>query len=137
MARILGIDYGLRRVGIAVTDPLQIICKPLTVVSTDDIIPWLKEYMQKEVIETVVLGMPLRFNGEDTHATQPVKDFWKKLEETFLGIKLEWVDERLTSKMARQSLIDSGVPKQKRKVKGALDSVSASLILQTYLIRRG
>jgi putative Holliday junction resolvase len=137
MARILGIDYGTRRVGIAVTDPLQIICKPLIVVENKIIIEWLKKYLATEQVETIVLGMPLRFNGDDTHATQPVKEFHTKLEETFKGMKIVLIDERLTSKMARQSLIDSGVPKQKRREKGILDSVSASLILQTYLQRIG
>lgn len=133
MARIIGIDYGLKRVGIAVTDPMQIICTPLNVVAQEDLMDWLKEYIIQEKVEAIVIGMPLRLNGEDTHITSDVKKVISTLKKEFTELSVDSIDERLTSKMARQSLIDSGVPKQKRKQKGVLDSVSASLILQTYL----
>lgn len=133
MARILSIDYGKRRVGVAVTDPLQIIAGPLTVVDNSNFKDWLKKYLDQEDVGCLVLGMPKRLNGEPTHITQEVEELVIYLKETYASLEVVTVDERLTSKMAKQSLIDSGVPKQKRKQKGALDSVSASLILQSYL----
>jgi len=133
MPRIIGIDYGLKRVGIAVTDPLKIICTPLTVISADDLLSWLTTYLKSEEVEAIVIGMPLRLNGEHTHITEDVIKVEKVMREKWPEITINTMDERLTSKMAKQSLIDSGVPKQKRKEKGALDSVSASLILQSYL----
>ena len=133
MGRILGIDYGLRRVGIAVTDPLQIICKPLVVLENKELETWLDKYLQTENVDAIVLGMPLRLSGEDTHATQPVILYIEQLRQKYPSMPIETMDERLTSKMARQSLIDSGVPYQKRKQKGNLDSISAALILQSYL----
>lgn len=135
MARILAIDYGKKRVGIAVTDPLQIICTPLTVLAEDTLLQWLDSYMKSEEVEAIVLGMPLRLNGDYTHITEDVIKMEQTLRDKWPNIRVTTIDERLTSKMAHQSLIDSGVPKQKRKEKGALDSVSASLILQTYLAR--
>ncbi len=135
MARILAIDYGKKRVGIAVTDPLQIICKPLIVLAEDGFINWLDQYIKTEDVEAIVLGMPLRLNGEHTHITDDIIKIEQVLQEKWPSIPIHTMDERLTSKIAHQSLIDSGVPKQKRKEKGALDSVSAALILQTYLAR--
>lgn len=133
MGRILGIDYGLKRIGVAVTDPLQIICKPLSVIAKDEFDVWLENYIKSEHVEAIVLGMPLRLNGEDTHITQDVIAFEALLRAKYPNMEIHTIDERLTSKMARQSLIDSGVPKNKRRIKGVLDSVSASLILQTYI----
>ena len=133
MGRILAIDYGLKRVGIAVTDPLKIIAKPLTTVANNEIYSWLAKYILSENVEAFIVGMPLRLNGETTHLTEHVKKFIEQLQQKFPLILIETVDERLTSKLAMQSLVDSGVTKNKRKEKGALDSVSASLILQTYL----
>jgi len=133
MSRILAIDYGLKRVGIAVTDPLQIIAKPLVVIKCLDVIDWLQDYVKKEPVEAIVVGMPLRLNGQETHITQDVLQFIIVLKNTFQTITIDTMDERLTSKMARQSMIDSGMPYQKRKAKGNLDSISASLILQSYL----
>lgn len=133
MGRILSIDYGMKRTGIAVTDPLRIIAKPLIVVPTDDLDVWLENYLKLETVDIIVVGMPLRHSGENTHATIPVLEYLVKLKEKYPAMPIDTMDERLTSKMARQSLIDSGVPKNKRKVKGSLDSVSAALILQSYL----
>jgi len=133
MGRILSIDYGMKRTGIAVTDPLRIIAKPLIVVLTVELDNWLDTYLKAEIVDAIVVGMPLRHSGEDTHATQPVIAYLAKLKEKYPQMLIETMDERLTSKMARQSLIDSGVPKNKRKEKGSLDSVSAALILQSYL----
>lgn len=133
MSRVLGIDFGRKRVGIAVTDPLQIIASPLEVVLEKDFKHWLKAYLEKEDVVTIVLGFPRRLNGDDTHITKDVLLLEGYLKEEYSNLKIVLVDERLTSKMARQSLIDSGVPKNQRKKKGSLDSVSASLILQTYL----
>ncbi len=133
MPRIIAIDYGLKRVGLAVTDPLKIIAQPLKTIDNEELSSWLKDYLEQEEVEAVVVGMPRRLSGEDTHATEPVRELVSQLESKYPELLIETVDERLTSRMAKQSLIDSGVPKQKRKQKGALDSVSAALILQTYL----
>ena len=133
MSRVLGIDFGRKRVGIAVTDPLRIIASPLEVVLEKEFKLWLKNYLEKEEVITIVLGFPRRLNGDDTHITKDVLLLESYLKNEYPSLKVVLVDERLTSKMARQSLIDSGVPKNQRKKKGSLDSVSASLILQTYL----
>lgn len=133
MSRVLAIDYGLKRVGIAVTDPLRIIASPLAVVDESHFKKWLQEYINSEQVGEMVLGYPLKLDGTETDLTKNVLALKTELIEEYPDISISLVDERLTSKMAKQSLLDSGVPKMKRKQKGSLDSVSASLILQTYL----
>lgn len=129
----MAIDYGLKRVGIAVTDPFRIIASPLAVVDESKFKKWLQEYINSEQVGEMVIGYPLKLDGTETDLTKNVLALKTELIEEYPDISISLVDERLTSKMAKQSLLDSGVPKMKRKKKGSLDSVSASLILQTYL----
>ncbi len=133
MARILAIDYGMKRCGIAVTDELQIIATALTTVESPKIMEFLKQYFLKEKVEKVVIGEPKDLRGNDTHGTAPVKKFVEKFQQIFPNMELKMVDERFTSKMASQSLIQSGVKKMQRQDKGLIDQVSATIILQYYL----
>lgn len=129
----MGIDYGSKKTGIAVTDPLKIIAQPLTTVQTKDLYQFLVDYQKTETLEAFVVGMPTKLNGEDTHSTQPVKQFMEALKQTFPNIPIHTIDERFTSSEAFQSLIQSGAKKEKRANKELIDSMSASLILQTHL----
>lgn len=133
MARILAIDYGLKRTGIAVTDPLQLIANSLTTVATFEIFKFLKQYTDKEPVEIFIVGLPKNLDGKDTDATQPVLQFTKKLVAQFPSIPVKMVDERFTSKMALKTLIDAGTTKKFRRDKGNIDKVSATIILQEYL----
>lgn len=133
MSRIIALDYGGRRTGVAVTDPLQMIAYPLDTIDTSKIIDYLKAYFAKENVETIVLGAPLNMDGTDTDATQMVIEFEKKLKENFPNHPIVKIDERLTSRMAKQTLIDAGYKKKDRKNKKLVDTVAAALILQTYL----
>lgn len=133
MGRILAIDYGLRRVGVAVTDPLQMFAQPLDTIDNPKIIDFLKLYLNKENVETFVLGLPMNMDGSETDASKPVMAFKEKLTETFPTIPIVMIDERLTSRMAKQSLIDAGYKKSDRRNKKLVDTVAAALILQTYL----
>lgn len=135
MPRILAFDYGMKRTGIAVTDPLKMIASPLTTVDTSHLHIWLQQYLAAEQVESFVVGLPSRLSGEDTHATQPVLLFIEKLKEVYPGIPVFTIDERLSSREAKQSIISSGAGKQKRADKKLLDTVSATLILQTHLQR--
>lgn len=136
MARILAIDYGLRRVGIAVTDPMQMIAQPLETVDTGKIWEYLDKYFKSEQVETIVLGFPKNMDGSDTDATIPVLEFEAKLKERFPIVHLARVDERLTSRMAKQTLLEAGYKKKDRRNKKLVDTVAAALILQTYLASR-
>ena len=136
MARILAIDYGKVRVGLAVTDPLQIIASALETVKSSEIINYLKTYTQKETVEALVLGLPISLKSEDTPTTEMVRAFGKTLAEAFPDIPLFYVDERFTSKMALASMIESGTKKKDRQIKGNIDKVSAVIILQSYLESR-
>jgi len=133
MGRILAIDYGLRRVGIAVTDPMQMLAIPLDTVDTPKIIQYLKDYILRENVETIILGFPKNMDGNDTDATPIVEKFNLELSTNFPNIPIKLVDERLTSRMAKQTLIDAGYKKKDRKNKKLVDTVAAALILQTYL----
>ncbi len=133
MGRILAIDYGLRRVGIAVTDPLQMFAQPLETVDTSKIFEYLKQYMTRETVEVLVLGEPKSLAGEDTDSSEAVREFEKKLTELFPNIPIKKIDERLTSRMAKQTLIDAGYKKSDRRNKKLVDTVAAALILQSYL----
>lgn len=132
MGRILAIDYGLKRTGLAVTDPLKIIANSLDTVSTHDLVKYLENYFLKEEVEEVVIGMPKNLNNQDTHTTQPVKNFIELFKKKFT-IPIVPHDERFTTKIAFQSLIESGVSKKDRRKKGLIDQVSATVILQSYL----
>ncbi|MGB0934225.1 MAG: Holliday junction resolvase RuvX [Lishizhenia sp.] len=133
MSRILALDFGLKRTGIAITDELNIIATGLKTVDSRDLMQFLIEVIPLKNVNTIVLGEPKRLNMEDSHITENVRMLKKALEKQFPLLKVEMVDERFTSKMAAQSLIDSGVSKKKRKEKGLIDEVSATLILQSYM----
>lgn len=133
MARILSIDYGRKRVGIAVSDPGQIIATRLTTVPTHTIWEFLNTYFEKEKVETVVVGYPRQMNNEASESVRYINPFLKKFQILYPRIKLELVDERFTSKMAFQSMIDGGLKKKQRQDKAMVDAVSATIILQNYL----
>lgn len=136
MGRIVALDFGLKRTGIAMTDELQIIASPLTTVDSAELMVFLKDLVLKNKVDTIVLGEPKRLNNEDTHITQNVYLLKEALEKEFPVQKIELVDERFTSKMAMQSMIDGGLKKKQRQEKGALDSISATIILQSYMNQR-
>jgi len=133
MARILAIDYGLKRTGIAVTDELQIIDSGLTTVATKELIPFLKEYVAKEHVELFLVGLPKQMNNEPSQSEELITPFLNKLKATFSKIPIVRVDERFTSKIAFQTMIDSGLKKKQRKNKALVDQISATIILQSYL----
>jgi putative Holliday junction resolvase len=137
MPRILAIDYGTKRVGLAVTDPLKIIASALDTVHSKDIINFLKEYVLKEEVEAFVVGMPVNLDGEDTNNTSHVKGFVKTLKKTFPDIPVHLHDERFTSKIALQAMIASGYSKKDRREKGNIDKISATIILQSFMEMEG
>jgi putative Holliday junction resolvase len=131
--RILAIDYGKKRTGIAVTDPLQIIAQGLTTVDTHMALVFLKDYMQKEQVETIIIGDPRNLDDSATDATAAAAEFVKKLKRHFPGVKIVTVDERYSSKLASQAMIDMGMKKKDRQKKGMVDEVAATILLQEYL----
>jgi len=134
MARILAIDLGTKRTGLAVTDPLKILANPLETIETGQVLNFLKSYCAKEEVEAIVLGLPTRLNGQDNEMTPRVLKLKEELEKAFPQMKIALEDERFTSKMAMQSMIAMGSKKKDRKEKaGNLDKVSAAIILQSYL----
>lgn len=133
MARIVGIDYGTIRIGLAVTDPLQLIANGLTTVANAEIISFLKEYTAKESVEAIAIGLPRKLNNTSSELTVEVQGFIKKLKKTFPAITVHAIDERFTSKMASAAILQSGIKKEKRKDKALVDEVSATIILQSYL----
>lgn len=133
MARILAFDFGKVRTGIAVTDELQIIATGLTTVKTIDLFSFLKNYMQNESVELFLIGEPKQMNNEVSKSEKLIIPFIKKLKEKFKNIPIKRVDERFTSKMAFQTMIDSGLSKKQRQNKALIDEISATIILQTYL----
>lgn len=133
MARILAIDYGLKRTGIAVTDELQIIASGLTTVNTKDLLVFLKDYTTKEEVELFLVGEPKQMDNTASESEVLILPFISKLEKLFSNIPIKRVDERFTSKMAFQTMIDSGLKKNQRKNKALIDEISATLILQSYL----
>src|SRR5690554_2559142 len=133
MGRIVAIDYGTKRVGIATTDPLQLIASPLGTVHSKDVINFLKDYSTNEQVEAFVVGMPKNLQNEDTNATIHVKQFVVVLKRTFPEKEVHLIDERFTSKMALQTMIAGGTKKKDRAKKENLDKISATIILQSYL----
>jgi putative Holliday junction resolvase len=133
MARILSIDYGKKRTGIAVTDPLQIIATGLTTVETPQLFKFLKEYFAKEQVELIIMGEPKNMDDSDTHATPMVKQAVARLKKEFPAIPVKMVDERFTSKMASQAMIDMGMKKKQRQNKALVDEIAATILLQEYL----
>ena len=136
MARIMAIDYGSKRVGIAVTDPFQIIATGLTTIHSKDLIEFLKKYVLKEEVECIVVGEPKRLNNEPSDSARFIEPFVLHLKRTFPGIKVERLDERFTSKMAFQTMIDSGLKKKARQNKELVDEISATIILQSYMNKK-
>ena len=132
MGRILAIDFGTKRTGIAVTDELQLIASGLTTVNTTDLLDFLKKYFSEENVELILLGEPKRMNNEASHVETEILKFRESLEKS-TTIPIKRVDERFTSKMAAQTMLDSGLKKKQRKNKALLDEISATIILQTYL----
>ena len=133
MARILAIDYGLKRTGLAVTDELQIIASGLTTVATNTLISFLKDYTIKEAVELFLVGEPKQMDNTASESEKLIKPFLEQLEKEFPNIPIKRVDERFTSKMAFKTMIDSGLKKNQRKNKDLVDEISATLILQSYL----
>ncbi|AZQ62343.1 Holliday junction resolvase RuvX [Flammeovirga pectinis] len=133
MGRILAIDFGTKRTGFAVTDPLKIIASSLDTAQTNVAMQFVKDYVAKEDVERFVIGLPVGLDGLETDNTKPTKSFAKKLEKNFPSIPLTFIDERFTSKMAEASMIAGGMKKKDRRVKGNVDKISAAIILQSYL----
>jgi putative Holliday junction resolvase len=136
MGRIVALDFGKKRTGIAVTDELQIIASGLTTVVTSELIPFLKEYLQKETVEMIVVGKPKQMDYTDSESEALIAPFLKKLTALFPAIPIQRVDERFTSKMAFQTMIDSGLNKKQRQNKALVDEISATIILQSYLYHK-
>lgn len=133
MGRILALDFGKVRTGIAVTDELQIIASGLKTVATNELLPFLKNYLKQEKVELILLGKPKQMDNSDSESEVLIKPFLEKLEKKFPKIPLKRVDERFTSKMAFQTMIDSGLKKKQRRNKALVDEISATIILQSYL----
>lgn len=135
MGRILSIDYGGKRTGIAVTDPFKIIASGLTTVETPKLMNFLKEYFLKEVVERVIVGMPVNWDDTDTHATPLVKKFIEQFKKQFPALPIEEVDERFTSKMATQAMLQMGLKKKQRQNKALVDEIAATIMLQEFMQR--
>ena len=136
--RILSIDYGKKRTGIAVTDPSQIIANGLTTVDTAQLIKFLKDYVNKEAVERFVVGLPTQPNGQPSANQKRVLAFAEKLKKLLPNIPIDFYDERFTSVLAHQAILDSGIGKKRRQSdKGLVDEISACIILQNYMDRRG
>ena len=136
MGRILAIDYGTKRTGIAVTDELQIIASGLTTVPSEKLIAFLKDYILKESVDLFVIGEPKQMNNLASESEIHIKKFIEKLTKAIPNIPIKRVDERFTSKMAFQTMIDSGLKKSQRKNKALVDEISATLILQSFLYNK-
>ncbi|MCF3109041.1 Holliday junction resolvase RuvX [Niabella sp. CC-SYL272] len=135
MSRIIAIDYGLKRTGIAVTDPLQIIATGLTTINSRELIPFLKTYCAQEQVEKIIIGEPKNWDDSDTHATPLVKKAIKEIKKHFPNLPLETVDERYTSKMAKDAMLEMGLKKMQRRNKALVDEIAATIMLQEYLGR--
>ena len=133
MSRILCIDYGGKRTGLAVTDPLKIIANALTTIESKELIPFLKKYFQQEEVELILIGEPKNWDDSDTHATPLVKKAIASLKKNFPNIPLQTVDERYTSKLASQAMVAMGMKKKDRQKKGNTDQIAATIMLQEYL----
>ncbi len=136
MGRILAIDYGQKRVGIAVTDESQIIANGLTTVHVKDVIAFLKDYISKENVESIVVGEPRDMKNQASDASRFIDPFVKHLRKQFAHIRVDRMDERFTSQMAFQTMIDAGLGKKSRQNKELVDTISATLILQSYMEQR-
>ncbi|CAN5920935.1 Holliday junction resolvase RuvX [soil metagenome] len=136
MGRIVALDYGNKRVGMAVTDPLQIIATPLETIHSKDVLSYLKAYFLKEEVEALVVGLPQTLAGTPTDVTSAVVGLVRKLKKEFPNLPVHTVDERFTSRMARQAMLAGGVKKMDRRDKATVDRISATIILQSFLESR-
>jgi putative Holliday junction resolvase len=137
MGRIIALDYGKKRTGIAVTDPLQIIATGLTTVETQTLFDFLKQYISTEVVEKILIGDPLNLDGTETDSTAAVKHCIRRLKNTFPNIPIVTIDERYTSKIASKAMVEMGMKKKERQKKGIIDEVAATMMLQEYMGERG
>lgn len=137
MARIMALDYGLKRTGIAVTDPLQIIATGLVTVDTPKLMDFLKDYLQREQVERVIIGYPLNLDDTHTHATPLVEKFITDFTKLYPAMPVEKVDERFTSKMAKDAMLEMGLRKKQRRDKALVDEIAATILLQDYLRNHG
>jgi putative Holliday junction resolvase len=133
MGRIMAVDYGRKRVGIAVTDPMQMIANGLDTIASHNVLDFLRKYFNQEQVDTVVIGYPVTLKNEPSEAIRYVNDFLKKFEQTFPEKRYFLMDERFTSKMASQAMIDGGLKKKQRQNKAMVDKISATIILQSYM----
>lgn len=133
MARILAIDYGGKRTGIAVTDPMQIIATGLTTIASHELIPFLKNYFLQESVELVIIGLPKNWDESDTHGTPLAEAAIKRIQKAFPEMPLKTVDERYTSKMAKDAMLQMGMKKKDRRDKKLVDEIAATLLLQEYM----
>lgn len=133
MGRIIAIDYGSKRVGIATTDPMRIIASGLDTVHPNELVDYLKNYMQTEQVDCIVVGEPKRLNNEPAQAAQGANQMTEKLKKAFPNVKLDRMDERFTSKMAFGAMIDGGLKQKQRRDKALIDKMSATIILQSYM----
>jgi putative holliday junction resolvase len=136
MSRILSIDYGQKRTGIAVTDELQIIASGLTTIASETAIDFLKTYFKNENVETIIVGEPRQMNGEPSQSAEIINKFVEKFKKNFPEMELKRVDERFTSKMAFQTMIDGGLKKKQRQNKALVDEIAATILLQDFLNRK-
>jgi len=135
MGRIMALDYGSKRTGVAITDELQMIASRLTTVKAHELLGFLTQYFEKEPVELVIIGEPKQKDGSPSESERHIQNFLKKFSENFPDKPIERVDERFTSKMAFQAMIDSGLSKKQRRNKALIDEVSATIILQSYLYK--
>jgi putative Holliday junction resolvase len=136
MGRIIGIDYGTKRIGVAVTDPLQLFASPLTTVSPKEFDGFIEEYLKTEKVDAFVIGYPVQMNNMASEAVRYINPFVKKLRKTFPEKEIHLIDERFSSQMAMRTMIDGGVKKKDRQDKSIVDKISASIILTSFLDRR-
>ena len=136
MPRLLSIDYGKKRTGIAVSDPLQIIANGLATVETSKLFEFLDDYLKKEEVESIIVGLPKQMSGELSENMKRIEPFVNRLKKLYPNINIEYFDERFTSKLAHQAMIDGGLKKQDRKNKELVDEISATIILQGYMESR-
>jgi len=133
VGRIIAVDYGKKRTGLAVTDPLQIIATALDTVETSKLLDYLKKYFLKEQVDELVIGMPKQMNNTDSETAPFVRQMTARINETFPNLPVKYVDERFTSKIAMRAMVEGGMKKKNRREKENVDKISATLILQTYL----
>ncbi|MBQ6189712.1 MAG: Holliday junction resolvase RuvX [Bacteroidaceae bacterium] len=136
MSRVLAIDYGVRRTGIAVTDPLQIIANGLTTVDTRQLLAFIQDYVKRETVERFVIGRPMQTNGRESENLKNVEKFVEQLQKALPNIPVTWWDERYTSVLAHQTMLESGIGKMARRNKALVDEISACIILQGWMERR-